>query len=138
MIIIMLHLWHGYILDYHPNDLVLQLFIGFITHLIGCDGALRDHLGVMQVLALSHNCPLVKESGVATERGTLLMVKVVHELLRFRGWGEASLGRLGRGVYGHHDLRLLAREQAVTELIHFLCFIQKSLQDEFVLLVLIV
>lgn len=68
----------------------------------------------------------------------IVIVVVVHYLLGFRCRGKASLGRLGRGINGHHDLRLFALQQAFTDLIHFLRFIQKSLQDEFVLLVLIV
>ena len=50
---IMLHLWHGYILDDHSNNLILKLFIGFITHFSRCDSALWDHLGVLQVLLLA-------------------------------------------------------------------------------------
>jgi hypothetical protein len=76
---IMLHLWHGYILYDHTNNLILKLFIRFITHFSRCDGALRDHLGVLEVmllLALCKDRPLVKEGGGTSQRGTLLVVEV--------------------------------------------------------------
>ena len=65
MIVVVLHLWHGDILHYHSNDLILKLFVGFITHFSRCDSALRDHLGIIievLMLTLSHYRPLIEES----------------------------------------------------------------------------
>jgi hypothetical protein len=64
----MLHLWHGNILHDHPNNLILKLLVGFISHLGSRDGALREHLGIMQViLTLCQYRPLVEESRITPE-----------------------------------------------------------------------